>query len=63
MTVMYLAYTPTLAFAQFHELAINNVTAILKTAGKIKGPGEAAHSETIGSVPKSASKRSLTLKM
>lgn len=57
---MYLTYTSILAFGKFHELAINNVTAILKDAGKIKGPGEAPHSETIGSVPKSAGKRSFT---
>lgn len=57
---MYLAYTSTLAFAEFHEKGINNVTAILESAGKIRGPGEAPHSETIGSVPKTASKRSFT---
>lgn len=57
---MYLAYTSTLAFAQFHEAAINNVTDILKAQGKIRGPGEAPHTETISNVPKSASKRSLT---
>lgn len=57
---MYLADTSTLAFAEFHEKGLNNVTAILKSEGKLKGPGEAPHSETIGSVPKSASKRSFT---
>ena len=37
--------TFSLAFASFHESAINNATAILEKEGKIRGKNVAPHSE------------------
>lgn len=50
---IYSCFSVESPFIEFHESAINNVTAILKAEGKLTGQSEAPHSEETGKVPES----------